>query len=104
MGKLLKDPALYNNANRFLEDLNSGKGALGKFTHDQEFANKLQNIVNRLSDITDRLDRGEGSAGKLLRDRTLYDNTNKLLTDTQALVQGIRQDPKKYLTIHLKLF
>lgn len=104
MGKLLKDPALYNNANRLLEDLNSGKGAIGKFTHDQEFANKLQNIVNRLSDITDRLDRGEGSAGKLLRDPTLYDNTNKLLTDTQALMQGIRQNPKKYLTIHLKLF
>jgi phospholipid/cholesterol/gamma-HCH transport system substrate-binding protein len=111
IGKLLKDPALYDNANqavrkanKFLEDLNSGKGALGKFAHDQEFANKLQNVVNRLSDITDRLDRGEGSAGKLLRDSSLYDNTNKLLTDTQALMQAIRQNPKKYLTIQLKLF
>ena len=48
-------------ANKFMDDLNAGKGALGKFAHDQEFANKLQNVVNRLSDITDRLDRGEGS-------------------------------------------
>jgi len=104
IGKLLKDPALYDNANKFVADINSGKGALGKFAHDQEFANKLQNVVNRLSDITDRLDRGEGSAGKLLRDSTLYDNANKMLTDTQELVQAIRQNPKKYLTIHMKLF
>ncbi len=104
IGKLLKDPALYNNANKFMEDLNSGKGALGKFAHDEEFANKLQNVVNRLSDFTDRLDRGEGSAGKLLRDSSLYDNSNKLLTDTQALMQAIRQNPKKYLTIQLKVF
>ena len=87
-----------------MEDINSGKGALGKFAHDQEFANKLQNMVNRLSDITDRLDRGEGSAGRLLRDPSLYDNTNKSLMDIQALIQGIRQNPKKYLTIRLKLF
>jgi phospholipid/cholesterol/gamma-HCH transport system substrate-binding protein len=104
IGKLLKDPALYNNANKFMADLNSGKGALGKFAHDEEFANKLQNVVNRLSDITDRLDRGEGSAGKLLRDSSLYDNTNKLLTDAQTLVQAVRQNPKKYLTIQFKVF
>jgi len=104
IGKLLKDPELYNNANKFMADVNSGKGTLGKFAHDEEFAKKLQNVVNRMSDITDRLDRGEGSAGKLLHDNSLYDNTNKLLLDTQALMQGIRQNPKKYLTIHLKLF
>ncbi len=111
VGKLLKDPALYDNANRtmakankFMDDLNAGKGALGKFASDQEFANKLQNVVNRLSNITDRLDRGEGSAGKLLQDSSLYDNANKLMTDSQALMQAIRQNPKKYLTIHLKLF
>jgi phospholipid/cholesterol/gamma-HCH transport system substrate-binding protein len=111
IGKLLKDPSLYDNANQaimktnqFMGDLNSGKGALGRFAHDEEFANKLQNVVNRLSAITDRLDRGEGSAGRLLRDPSMYDNTNKLLTDTQELMQAIRQNPKKYLTIHVKLF
>ena len=84
--------------------MNAGKGALGKLAKDQEFANKLQNTMNRLSDMMDRLNAGEGSAGKFLRDPTLYDNTNKLLTDSQDLVKAIRQNPKKYLTIHLKLF
>jgi phospholipid/cholesterol/gamma-HCH transport system substrate-binding protein len=110
-GKLLKDPTLYNNANQTVanvkqltDDINAGKGALGKMAKDQEFANKLQNTMNRLSDLADRLDAGEGSAGKFLRDPTLYNNTNQLLTDTQELIKAVRQNPKKYLTIHLKLF
>jgi phospholipid/cholesterol/gamma-HCH transport system substrate-binding protein len=34
----------------------------------------------------------------------MYDNTNKLLVETRDLIKAVRQDPKKYLTIHLKLF
>jgi len=111
LGKVLKDPTLYNNANQTVanvklltDDVNAGKGALGKLAKDQEFANKLQNTMNRVSDLADRLDAGEGSAGKFLRDPTMYNNTNKLLTDTQELIKAIRQDPKKYLTIRLKIF
>jgi phospholipid/cholesterol/gamma-HCH transport system substrate-binding protein len=110
-GKLLKDSSLYDNANKTVanvkqltDDINAGKGALGKMAKDQEFAAKLQNTMNRLSDLADRMDAGEGSVGKLLKDPSLYDNSNKLLTDMQDLVKAIRQDPKKYLTIHLKLF
>ena len=110
-GKLLKDPGLYNNANQTVanikqltDDINAGKGAIGKLAKDQEFANKLQNTMNRLSDMLDRLNAGEGTAGRFLKDPSLYENTNKLLTDSQDLVKAIRQNPKKYLTIHLKFF
>ena len=110
-GKLLKDPTLYDTAQQTVanfkqltDDINSGKGALGTITKDQEFARKLQNTMNRLSSITDRLDAGEGSAGKFLHDPSLYNNTDKLLADTQELIKAIRQNPKKYLTIHLKIF
>jgi phospholipid/cholesterol/gamma-HCH transport system substrate-binding protein len=39
-----------------------------------------------------------------LQDETLYNNLNNLLTETQDLIKAIRQNPKKYLTIHLKIF
>ena len=111
VGKLLKDSSFYDNANRTVanvkqltDDINAGKGALGKMARDQEFANKLQNTLNRLSNLTDKLDEGNGSAAMFLRDPAVYNNTNKLLTDTQELIRAIRQNPKKYLTIHLKLF
>lgn len=110
-GKFLKDDTLYNNANatvanikKLTDDINAGKGAMGKLARDQAFADKLQNTMDKISAITDRLNAGQGTAGKLLQDETLYNNTNQLLTETQGLIQAIRKDPKKYLTIHLKLF
>jgi len=111
VGKLLKDPSLYNSASQTVtnikqltDDINAGKGAIGKLAKDQEFANKLQNTMNRISNLADKLDTGNGSLALLLRDPTFYNNTNKLLTDTQDLIKAIRQNPKKYLTIHLKVF
>jgi phospholipid/cholesterol/gamma-HCH transport system substrate-binding protein len=111
VGKLLKDPSLANNLDKtvanikqFTDDVNAGKGALGKLTKDQQFADKLQNTMDRLSNLADKLDEGNGSAALFLRDRTVFDNTNQLLTDTQDLIKAIRKNPKKYLTIHLKLF
>jgi len=110
-GKLLKDPTLYNTANetianvkKLTDDVNAGKGALGVLAKDQVFANKLQNTMSKLSDLSDRLNSGQGTIGKLLQDPSVYDNTNQLLQDTQELIKAIRQNPKKYLTIHLKIF
>jgi phospholipid/cholesterol/gamma-HCH transport system substrate-binding protein len=37
-------------------------------------------------------------------DDAAYTNVNKLLTASTDLVTTIRSDPKKYLTIHLKIF
>lgn len=110
-GKLLKDPTLYNNANdtianvkKLTDDVNAGKGALGKLAKDQEFADKLQNTMNKLSALTDHLEAGEGTAGKLLRDPSLYNNSNQMLVETRELVKSIRENPKRYLTIHFKVF
>jgi phospholipid/cholesterol/gamma-HCH transport system substrate-binding protein len=110
-GKFLKDPTLYNTANdtianvkKLTDDVNAGKGGLGVLAKNQEFANKLQNTMSKLSDLSDRLNSGEGTIGKLLQDPSVYNNTNQLLQDTQDLIKAIRQNPKKYLTIHLKIF
>jgi phospholipid/cholesterol/gamma-HCH transport system substrate-binding protein len=110
-GKLLKDPELYENANKTVtnvrqltEDINAGKGALGKLTRDQEFAAKLQTTMNNLAELSSRLEKGEGTAGLLFKDPTLYNNTNQTLLETRELVKAIRENPKRYLTIRLKVF
>jgi phospholipid/cholesterol/gamma-HCH transport system substrate-binding protein len=111
VGKLLKDPSLYDNAsraitnsNKLIDDINSGKGTLGRLAKDDELGRKIDSTVTRLNDIVDRLDKGEGSAGKFLKDPSLYNNADSLLVETQNLIKAVRQDPKKYLTIHLKIF
>src|SRR6195256_3596238 len=110
-GKLLKDEELYNNVNKTIanikqltDDINAGRGALGKFAHDKEFADKLQSTVSNLAAISDRLEKGEGSVGLLLKDPALYNNSNQMLIETRGLVKSIRENPKKYLTFHVKVF
>ena len=110
-GKFLKDPTLYNTANdtianvkKLTDDVNAGKGALGLIAKNQEFADKLHNTMNKLSDLTDRLNSGQGTVGKLLQDPAMYNNTNQLLLNMQDLIKAVRENPKKYLTIHLKIF
>jgi len=111
VGKLLKDPTLYNNANqavakanKLMEDVSAGKGALGKFASDPEFAKKLDDTITNLKIISDRLQAGEGSAGLLLKDPSLYHNADHMLVETRDLIKAIRENPKKYLTIRLKIF
>ena len=110
-GKLLHDDALYNNlnatlkhANSIMADADAGKGALGMLTKDPAFANKLNDTVSRLDNIMTGIDKGEGTAGLLVKDPALYHNLDKLAVDSQSLVNTIRSDPKKYLTIHFKIF
>ncbi len=110
-GKLLKDPVLFDNANKTIanvrqltDDINAGKGAVGKMTHDEEFAAKLQTLMNNLSELSERLQKGEGTAGMLFKDSALYNNSNQLLVEARELVKAIRENPKKYLTIHMKIF
>ncbi len=111
IGKFLKDPTLYDNANKavarsneLIGGINAGKGTLGRLAKDEALANKIDSTVTRLNSIADRLDKGEGTAGKFLKDPALYDNANDLLVETRSLIKAVRQDPKKYLTIHLKIF
>ncbi len=110
-GKLLKDPELYDNTNKTIanirqltDDINAGKGAIGKMTHDQEFAARLQETINNLAALSTSLEKGEGTAGMLFKDPALYNNSNQMLVETRQLVKSIREDPKKYLTFHVKVF
>jgi phospholipid/cholesterol/gamma-HCH transport system substrate-binding protein len=111
LGKLLKDESLYNNmnqtvskANKLIDDVNAGHGVVGKLTKDEELAKKLENTINKLSALTDRLESGEGTLGRLFKDPSLYNNTDQLLVETRNLVKAVRENPKKYLTIQLKIF
>jgi phospholipid/cholesterol/gamma-HCH transport system substrate-binding protein len=54
--------------------------------------------------LTTQLEAGQGTAGKLFKDETLYNNTNQTMVETQELLKAIRKNPKKYLSIKLHIF
>jgi phospholipid/cholesterol/gamma-HCH transport system substrate-binding protein len=107
----LKDPSLYNNANdtianlkKVSDDINAGKGTLGKLAKDEELAKKIDTTVTKLAQLTSELEDGKGTVGKLFKDDTLYNNANHMLEETQGLIKAIRENPKKYLSIKLHIF
>jgi phospholipid/cholesterol/gamma-HCH transport system substrate-binding protein len=71
---------------------------------DEELANKIDTTVTKLAALTTALEAGQGTAGKLFKDDTLYNNANQMLTETQSLIKAIRENPKKYLSIKLHIF
>jgi phospholipid/cholesterol/gamma-HCH transport system substrate-binding protein len=110
-GKLLKDDSLYKNlnstvtnANQLLAEINAGNGALGKLSKDPAFAKKLDDTVTRLDNILTGIDEGKGTVGQLMQNRSLYDHTDQTMDQAQQLVKAIREDPKKYFVIRLKVF
>ncbi len=110
-GKLLKDDAFYNNlntavsnVNQLVAQINSGKGALGKITQDPAFAQKLDDTVTNLNEILKGVNAGKGTLGQLAENRSLYDNANQTADQAKQLISSIRNDPKKYLVIRLKIF
>jgi phospholipid/cholesterol/gamma-HCH transport system substrate-binding protein len=113
LGLLIKDRALYDNlnqvvvrGNKLMDDLNSGKGTIGVLLKDEPTAAKLRNTIDKLSQIADKLSdtSNPGSIGLLIQNPSAYNNADQLLTETRNLIKAVRENPKKYLTIHLKVF
>jgi phospholipid/cholesterol/gamma-HCH transport system substrate-binding protein len=110
-GKILTDDSLYNNLNKSVSNLNliladaqAGKGGLGVLLKDPKFAQNLSDTMTQANQLMAGINQGKGTLGKFAADDTAYTNLNKLLTESTNLVTTIRQDPKKYLTIHMKIF
>jgi len=111
VGKALKDETLYNNinstvsnANQLLASINAGNGTIGKFTKDPAMAQKLDDTITNLDNMLKSLNAGEGSMGQFLKNRSLYEHADQTLDQAQQLVKGMRDNPKKYLVVQLKLF
>ena len=110
-GKLLKDDALYNNlnasaahANSLLAEADAGKGGLGLIAKDPAFAKKLNDTITQLDTLLANTNAGKGTLGQLATNQSVYKNLDKALVSTNELVTAVRQDPKKYLVIHMKIF
>ncbi len=110
-GKLLSDETFYNNLNsaaasasQLAAEVNAGKGTLGKLAKDPAFAQKLDDTVTQLDAIAKSVNQGQGTLGQLVQNRALYDHADQTMDEVHQLVKGMREDPKKYLVIRLKLF
>ncbi len=110
-GRLLKDPALYDELRKssteiktLLADLNAGKGTAGKLLKDEALHGRIVGTIDRLNSTMDKLNAGQGTLGQLMVNPALYENLTATSAEVQALMKDFRANPKKFLTIQLKLF
>ena len=84
--------------------MNNGEGTIGRLAKDPALFNRLNTVTERLDTLVDRLNEGEGTAGQLLKDKRLYENMNKVTTEISSLIEAIKKDPRKYLTVRVSIF
>jgi phospholipid/cholesterol/gamma-HCH transport system substrate-binding protein len=78
--------ALVTNANATMKELNTTMA-------------EAQTTFKKLSLITQDLQDGKGTMGKMLKDPSLYDNLNKTSKNLDLFLQDFRLNPKRYVNV-----
>ncbi|HWK90073.1 MAG TPA: MlaD family protein [Longimicrobium sp.] len=61
----------------------------------------LQQASTSLAALAGKMERGEGTLGKLAQDDQLYENLNAAVTGLMQLTQDIRENPRKYINVRV---
>jgi phospholipid/cholesterol/gamma-HCH transport system substrate-binding protein len=111
LGQLIKDDAFAKSLTgattglqALTERLNRGEGTAGKLMTDATLFNRLTSLSDRFDQLLAKLNDGQGTAGQLLKDKQLYENMNGAVADMRSLIEAIKKDPKKYLSVKVSIF
>ncbi|NNC69197.1 MAG: MCE family protein [Flavobacteriaceae bacterium] len=63
---------------------------------------KLESTIQNFNSILSKVDRGEGSLGKLLKDEGLYQNLEGATKEMEELLREMKLNPKRF--VHFSLF
>jgi phospholipid/cholesterol/gamma-HCH transport system substrate-binding protein len=64
-----------------------------------ETLQEVQSVSAGLDELITKLNRGEGTLGRLLEDVTLYNRLDRTITSLNDLITDISENPKKYFSI-----
>ncbi len=110
-GKLLKDDALYDELRGTLGDvretiakINKGDGTVSKLLNSSELHDQLVTSMGKLDSVLDKVNSGDGTIGRLMNDPSLFESMDGSSRELQGLLKDFRANPKKFLTIQLKLW
>ncbi len=110
-GKLMQDPTLFNDLHDTIGQIralvaavNSPKGTVGKLINDDQLARQLNQLVGKLDTTVDRINSGQGTLGQLVVNPQLYESLNGVTREMSGLLRDMHANPKKFLTIQLKIF
>lgn len=89
---------IVENIGNISENLSAVSDSLAQIKYNQLVAS-LQSTIDNLDVITTNLKNGEGSAGLLLSNDSLYINLTKTVDNLGVLIKKIEENPKKYIRV-----
>jgi phospholipid/cholesterol/gamma-HCH transport system substrate-binding protein len=75
---------------KLIEDIESGKGSIGKLLEDATLYNHVLAVVDQVGKLAEALNSKESTIGKLVYDHELYDDFRKTLGRVDNLVEGLQ--------------
>lgn len=90
---------------RNTERVDSIVGHMDRFTGelaDAGIVRRLDESLTELNDVLSKIDRGDGTLGKLLNDGELYGSLEEASANLSALLADLKANPKRY--VHFSLF
>ncbi len=110
-GQLLVSRKLYDDLdtsvgqlNTILTNLNAGKGTAGQLLASDKIGNQLSTTLDKVNGTLDKVNSGQGTIGQLLVNPQLYDEATATTRELHATLNDFRANPKKFLTIRLRIF
>ena len=65
----------------------------------ERLTTRLDSLRASLQSVSSKVDRGDGSLGKLVNDPKLYDEARQTVSELKALIADIKANPKKYVNV-----
>ena len=96
-------PEISKNLASVSSDLKVVSNELSQMDMATTFAS-IDETVNNLKQLTAKINSDDNSLGLLLNDTKLHDSLNMTIDTATKLLEDIRQNPDRYLTIRVKLF
>lgn len=100
----------FSSAARTARGLTTGREAdlrraLDHFSEAAENMNRLSSRLDSLrvtlQSVSNKVERGQGTLGKLVNDEKLYTDLNSSIQSFKSLVEDIKANPKKYLKVEI---
>ncbi len=101
-----------NNVNKFTKNLSDNNEKISQTLTNvtkttDNFAkadlagsvDQLKAAIGNLNKLVEKVNSPEGSLGKLINDKTLYNNLNNTIRSANILVDDLRVHPKRYVSI-----
>lgn len=83
--------ATINRVDRIVNQVELGKGSIGKFFVDDEFYTRLVATVTEMQKVSEAVSSGKGTLGRLLYDESLYNRVLASVDRLEAIIQDVQQ-------------